>query len=140
MKVLSEAAVLPKKNTVNSAGYDLSSAVDAVVPANVKAIVPTDFACMMIDGTHGRIAPRSGMAAKHHLAVVAGVIDDDHRRNVKIVLFNHGNLDFHVSKGDRIAQLLLERITSTQEVAVESLPDATRRVYGFGSSGLNTLN
>ena len=57
VKMLSEAAVLPKKNTVNSAGYDLSSAVDAVVPANVKAIVPTDFACMMIDGTHGRIAP-----------------------------------------------------------------------------------
>ena len=113
VKLLSEAAVLPKKNTINLAGYDMSSAVDAVVSANDKAIVPTDIAVAIPEGTYSQIAPRSGLAAKHHLAVGAGVIDADYRGNVRVVLFNHGNLDFHVSKGDRIAQLLLERIAPT---------------------------
>jgi dUTP pyrophosphatase len=112
VKMLSKNAVMPKKNSANAAGYDLSSAVDAVVPANDKALIPTDIAVALPEGTYGRIAPRSGLAAKHHLAVGAGVIDADFRGNVKVVLFNHGSLDFHVSKGDRIAQLLLERIAS----------------------------
>ena len=74
--MLSDATVLPKKNNNNSAGYDMSRAVDAVVPANVNAIVPTDIAVAIPDGTYGRIAP-SGLAAKHHLAVGAGVNDAD---------------------------------------------------------------
>ena len=118
MKSMSEAAVLSKKNTINYEGYDLSSAVGAVISANDKAIVPTDTAVAIPERTYGRIAPRSVLAAKHHLAVGAGVIDADYRGNVRVVLFNHGNLDFHVSKGDRIAQLLLERIASPPVVAV----------------------
>ena len=132
--------VLSKKNIINSAGYDLSSAVDSVIPANGKVIEPTNIAVVIPDGTYGRIAPRSGPAAKHHLAVGAGVTDADYRENVRLVLFNHGNLDFHVSKGDRIAQLLLERIASTPVVAVESLPETIRGAQGFGSSGLNTVS
>ena len=96
----------------------MPNAVDSAVSANNKAIVPTDNAVAIPEGTYGCIAPRSGLAAKHHLAVGAGVIDADYRRNVRVVLFNHGNLDFHVSKGDRIAQLLLERIASPPVVAV----------------------
>ena len=88
----------------------MSSSVNAVVSANDKAIVQTDIAVAIPEGAYGRISPRSGLAAKHHLAVGAEVIDADYRGNVRVVLFNHGNLDFHVSKGDRIAQLLLERI------------------------------
>ena len=84
----------------------------AVVPAQDKAIVPTDLAVAVRSGTYVRIAPMSGLAAKHHFAVGEGVIDADYRGNIEIVLFNYGNLDFHVSKGDRIAQLLLERIES----------------------------
>ena len=120
MKLLSDAAVLPKRNPsirlVTSAGYDLSSAVDAVVSANDKTIVPTDTAVAIPEGTYGRISPRSGLAAKHHLAVGAEVIDADYRGNVRVLLFNHGNLDFHVAKEDRIAQLLLERIASPSVV------------------------
>ena len=100
VKLLTDAAVLPRKNTINSAGYDLSRAVDAVVSANDKAIVPTDITVATPEGTYGRITPRTGLAAKHHLAVRAGVIDADYRGNVRVVMFNHGNLDFHVSKGD----------------------------------------
>ena len=79
VKMLSDAAVLPKKNTINAAGYDLLSAVDAVVSANDKTIVPTDIAVAIHEGTYGRIVPRSCLAAKHHLAVGAGVIDADYR-------------------------------------------------------------
>ena len=120
VKKLSDNAVMPKKNSSNAAGYDPSSAVDTVVPANDKALVPTDIAIALPNGTYGRIAPRSGLAAKHHLAVGAGVIDADFRGNVKVVLFNHGSLDFHVTKGDRIAQLLLERIVSPPGMLVMS--------------------
>ena len=80
VKLLSEATILPK-TTVNAETYDLSSAVDAVVPANDKAILPTDIAVEIPDRTYRRIAPRSGLAAKHHLAVGAGVIDADYRWN-----------------------------------------------------------
>ena len=69
VKLLSDAAVLPKKNTINSAGYYMSSALDSVVSANDKAMVPTDIAVAIPEVTYGRFAPRSGLAAKHHLAV-----------------------------------------------------------------------
>ena len=105
---LSEDAIIPKKCSAAAAGYDLSSAVDAVVSAQEKAIIPTDITVAVPSGTYGRIAPRSGLAAKHHLEVGAGVIYAHFRWNVTIVLFNHGNMYFHVSKGDRIAQLLSE--------------------------------
>ena len=98
VKLLSDTAVLPKKNTIDSAGYDLSSAVDAAVSANDKAIIPAYIAVAIPEGTYGRIAPRNGLAAKHHLAVGAVVIDAAYRANVRVVLFNHGNLDFHVSE------------------------------------------
>ena len=120
-----DAAVLPKKSTSSSPGYGLSSAVDAVVAANEKVSVPSDFAVAIPEGTYGRIAPRSGPAAKYHLAVVAGV------------LFSHVNLDFHVSNGDRIAQLLFERIAFPQVVAVDSLPETLRGAQVFGYLGLN---
>ena len=77
VKMLSKNAVMLKKNSSNAAGYDLSSAVDAVVPAIDKALIPTGIAVALPEGTYGRIAPRSGLAAKHHLAVGAGVIDTD---------------------------------------------------------------
>ena len=111
------------------AGYDLSSAVDAVVLENDKAIVPTDIAVEIPQGNYGRIAPRSGLAAKHYLAVGAGVIDAKYRGNVRVVLFNNGNLYFHVYKGDLIAQLLLKRITPHTVVAVESLPKTISGVH-----------
>ena len=69
VKMLSDAAVFSKKNAINSAGYDLPSAVNSVLPTNGKAIVPTDIEVAIPEGTYGRVAPKSGLAAKHHLAV-----------------------------------------------------------------------
>ena len=87
---LSDDAIIRKKGSASAAGYNLSSAVDAVLPAQEKAIVTTDLAIAVPSGTYGRIAPRSGFAAKHQLAVGAGVIDADFRGNVKIAIFQSG--------------------------------------------------
>ena len=103
---LGEYATISKKRSAAAAGYDLASAVDAAVPAREIAIVHTYLAVAVPSGTYGRIPPRSGLAAKHYLAVGSILIDADFRGNVKIVLFNHGNLGFHISKSDGIAQLI----------------------------------
>jgi len=87
---------------------------------------------MFIDG---RIAPRSGLASKHHIDTGAGVIDADYRGQVKVLLFNHGEKDFEVKEGDRVAQLVLERIYTPEVEEVEELEESVRGAGGFGSTG-----
>ena len=83
----------------------------------------------------GRVAPRSGLASKHSIATGAGVIDADYRGPVKVLLFNHGEADFEVKEGDRIAQLVLERIFTPDVVEVAELDATVRGAGGFGSTG-----
>lgn len=137
VKKLSENAAIPKKASLLAAGYDLSSAVDTIVPACNKALIPTDIAISCPAGTYGRIAPRSGLAHKHFIDVGAGVIDADYSGNVGVILFNHSDKDFVVNKGDRIAQLILEQIEHDIEVEeVENLTETNRGENGFGSTGI----
>jgi deoxyuridine 5'-triphosphate nucleotidohydrolase len=103
--------VIPKRATSGAAGMDISSAMNCVVPAKGKAIVDTAISIAPANGVYGRIAPRSGLAAKHMIDVGAGVIDSDYRGEIKVVLFNHGLEDFKITAGDRIAQLILEKIS-----------------------------
>ncbi|MBL4694045.1 dUTP diphosphatase [Candidatus Gracilibacteria bacterium] len=135
VKRLSSAAVLPVKSSANAAGYDLSSSEDCVVPALGKCIVPTGLAIEVPEGTYGRIAPRSGLAWKKHINVAAGVIDADYRGPVGIVLFNHSVQAFVITRGDRVAQLILERIADAEVVEVDSLEDTERGDGGYGSTG-----
>ena len=90
----------------------------------------TDFGCV-----DGRIAPRSGLASKHMIDTGAGVIDADYRGQVKVLLFNHGEKDFEVKEGDRVAQLVLERIYTPEVVEVKELEESVRGAGGFGSTG-----
>ena len=83
----------------------------------------------------GRIAPRSGLAAKHMIDTGAGVIDADYRGQVKVLLFNHGDADFAVKPGDRVAQLILERIYTPEIEVVDELEESVRGAGGFGSTG-----
>jgi dUTP pyrophosphatase len=83
----------------------------------------------------GRIAPRSGLASKHMIDTGAGVIDADYRGQVKVLLFNHGEKDFEVKEGDRVAQLVLERIYTPEVVEVKELEESVRGAGGFGSTG-----
>ena len=136
VKKLSQNATLPNRNSPMAAGYDLSSAKLVVVPARGKALVPTDLAIALPDGVYGRVAPRSGLAWKSHIDVGAGVIDQDYRGNVGIVLFNHSAEDFKIGVGDRVAQLILERIAFADVEEVEDLTTTDRGAGGFGSTGI----
>ncbi|CAL9162223.1 unnamed protein product, partial [Musa hybrid cultivar] len=136
VKKLSDKAVLPSRASPLSAGYDLSSAVETKVPARGKALVPTDLSIAIPDGTYARIAPRSGLAWKHSIDVGAGVIDADYRGPLGVVLFNFSDVDFEVKEGDRIAQLIIERIMTPEVLQVDDLDSTARGVGGFGSTGV----
>lgn len=135
----SENAKLPTKGSELAAGYDLYSSEDALIPAQGQGLVSTDISVVVPIGTYGRVAPRSGLAVKHGISTGAGVIDADYRGEVKVVLFNHSKKDFEIKKGDRIAQLVLERIVnaSIKEISAEELDQTTRGEGGFGSTGSN---
>lgn len=117
--------------------FSLISAYDIVVPARGKAIVKTDIQIELPEGCYGRIAPRSGLAAKNFIDIGAGVIDEDYRGNIGVVMFNHADTDFKVAKGDRIAQLICERIFYPTLEECKELTDTTRGAGGFGSTGTN---
>jgi dUTP pyrophosphatase len=130
------AAKLPQRQSTEAAGYDLSSCEKKVVPAHGWALVSTGIAVRVPVNTYGRVAPRSGLSLKG-ICVGAGVIDRDYRSVVGVVLYNHGSMDFEVNVGDRIAQLILERIETPVVVEVDELDATERGMNGFGSSGLN---
>ncbi|KAI7887637.1 dUTPase-like protein [Mucor mucedo] len=111
------------------------SAHDIVIPAQGKTIVATDIAIAVPEGHYGRVAPRSGLAAKHHLDTGAGVIDADYRGPVGVVMFNFSKVDYEVKRGDRIAQLIIEKISTPDVLEVESLEESARGAGGFGSTG-----
>jgi len=136
VKRLSATAVLPSRGSSGAAGYDLSASAPGVVPARGRGIVPTDLAVALPAGVYGRVAPRSGLAAKKGIDVGAGVIDEDYRGAVGVILFNHSDEPFAYAAGDRVAQLILERIAHADVVPVDDLDDTARGAGGFGSTGV----
>ncbi|OVA04039.1 DeoxyUTP pyrophosphatase [Macleaya cordata] len=136
VKKLSEKAVTPSRASPLSAGYDLSSATETKVPARGKALIPTDLSIAIPKGTYARVAPRSGLAWKHSIDVGAGVIDADYRGPVGVILFNHSDVDFEVKLGDRVAQLIIEKIMTPDVLEVEDLDSTVRGSGGFGSTGV----
>jgi len=137
VKKLSEKATLPARGTAYAAGYDLFAAHTGVVPARGKALIKTDIAIQMPVGVYGRVAPRSGLAWKNSIDVGAGVIDQDYRGNVGVILFNLSDVDFAVAEGDRVAQLILERYETAEVEEAAELDDSVRGEGGFGSTGVN---
>ncbi|XP_062404843.1 deoxyuridine 5'-triphosphate nucleotidohydrolase, mitochondrial isoform X1 [Sardina pilchardus] len=134
---LTENATVPTRGSAKAAGYDLYSAYDYTVGPMDKAIVKTDIQIAIPHGCYGRVAPRSGLAAKHFIDVGAGVVDEDYRGNVGVVLFNFNKESFEVKKGDRIAQLICERICYPDLLELETLDETQRGEGGFGSTGKN---
>ncbi|KAJ5278640.1 putative deoxyuridine 5'-triphosphate nucleotidohydrolase [Penicillium angulare] len=136
VKKLVDSARPPTRGSAFAAGYDMYSAKETVIPAKGKAMVDTGIAIAVPEGTYGRVAPRSGLASKHFIDTGAGVIDADYRGEVKVLLFNHSDVDFPVKEGDRIAQLVLERIYTPEVTVVEELEESVRGAGGFGSTGI----
>ncbi|OCK75802.1 dUTP diphosphatase [Lepidopterella palustris CBS 459.81] len=135
VQFLSSKAKAPTRGSAFAAGHDLYSARDIVIPARGRARVDTDIAVSVPVGTYGRIAPRSGLAAKHGIDTLAGVIDADYRGQVGVILANLSDADFAIKEGDRIAQLIVEKIVMPEVVVVEKLEESVRGAGGFGSTG-----
>jgi len=135
VQLLGPKGKAPTRGSAFAAGYDLYSSEDTSVPARGKAMVSTSISIAVPAGTYGRVAPRSGLAAKHSIDTGAGVIDADYRGEVKVILFNLSDNDFAIKEGDRIAQLIIERIYTPDVVVVEKLEESVRGAGGFGSTG-----
>ena len=137
---LVSTANLPVRATPGSAGYDLFSIDSYVVLPGRRVVVSTGISVQLPPGTYGRIAPRSGLAVKHGLDTLAGVIDPDYMGEVKVVLQNlDSQQPFVIRPGYRIAQLILENYTTAEvvEMANENLSENTQRgASGFGSTGI----
>jgi dUTP pyrophosphatase len=131
---LSDSATLPVRASDRAAGYDLFAAHSMVVPARGRALVKTDIAITLPQGTYGRVAPRSGLALKKSLDVAAGVIDEDYTGNVGVILVNQSDDDFTVEQGMSVAQLICERILTPTIQEVEEVDETERGAGGFGST------
>jgi dUTP pyrophosphatase len=132
---------VPQPQSALAAGADLAAAVaegeSLSVPPGGRTLVPTGFALAIPPGYEGQVRPRSGLAAKHGVTVLnaPGTIDADYRGEVKVLLVNHGDAPFAVTRGMRIAQLVIAPVTAAAFAEVEALPDTTRGAGGFGSTG-----
>ena len=134
VKKLSAEARVPTKGSAKAAGHNLYASKETDVPAGGQAIVGTGIVIALPHNTYGRIAPRSSLAVKHRLMTNAGVIDSDYRGEVKVVLANLGDQPYRVEKGDRIAQLIIEKIDNRELQEVTKLDDTERGDQGFGGS------
>ncbi len=132
---LSETASVPVRHNPGDAGYDLCANVSLVIKSQELAVVPTGIALEIPADCYARVAPRSGLALRNEIDVFAGVVDSSYRGEVKVLLKNHGPaLEIH--HGDRIAQLIFERIYTPYLEVVDSLEVSERGAGGFGSTGV----
>jgi len=136
VKRLRPEASLPVRGSSLAAGFDLAASEAATVPSGSKAIVKTGLSLAVPKGTYARLAPRSGLAAKKMIDVGAGVVDSDYRGEIGVVLFNHGPEDFAVAAGDRVAQLVVEKINMCSCEEVQTLDETVRGAGGYGSTGV----
>jgi dUTP pyrophosphatase len=132
---------LPSYQSALAAGLDLMAAVPADAPVTIaageRALIPTGIAIALVEGTEAQVRPRSGLAARHGLTVLnaPGTIDADYRGEVQVLLINHGSESVAITRGMRIAQLVIAPITRAQLREVASLDETQRGVGGFGSTG-----
>lgn len=132
---------LPAYQSAQAAGLDLSAAVDEAGPLSIapgeRALVSTGFALQLPDGYEAQVRPRSGLALKHGVTVLnaPGTIDADYRGEIKVLLINHGEEPFEVTRGTRIAQLVVQPVARADFAEVETLEESSRGGGGFGSTG-----
>ena len=135
IKRLKPEGKIPTRAKSSDAGYDLYSVVDVLITPTARELVATGIAIEIPEGYYGRIAPRSGLAVKAGVDILAGVVDSGYRNEVKVVMINLGQGLVSVNKGDRIAQLIIEKCHDVEWEETEELSDSDRGEGGFGSSG-----
>ena len=132
---------MPSYQSAHAAGLDLCAAVSTDAPVTLapgaRALVPTGIMLALPSGSEGQVRPRSGLAARHGLTVLnaPGTIDADYRGEIQVLLINHGTVPFAVTRGMRIAQLVVARVACIELREVTELGGTPRGTGGFGSTG-----
>ena len=134
-KRLTNTATIPTRGSEKAAGLDLYADNEHTVLPNCVSVVPTGIAMAIPDGFVGLVWPRSGLACKHGVQTLAGVIDSDYRGEIKVALTTCTKTTVRIEQGDRVAQLLIMPVSMLQCVEVNSLDDTERGAAGFGSTG-----
>lgn len=139
VKILREGARAPKFMSTGAAGADLRACIESplILFPGKRALVPIGIAIEIPEGYEGEIRPRSGLAAKHGVTLMnsPGTIDSDYRGEVQIIMINLGGEPFRIDNGDRIAQMLINRVETPEYRIVIELSETHRDDAGFGSSG-----
>ena len=139
IKRLDPAVKLPMYKTNGASGMDLVAFINK--PINIKpktsSLIPTGLSVAFSKDYEIQIRPRSGLAAKNNISVLntPGTIDSDYRGEIKVILYNHGNNDFTINNGDRIAQMILAPVVKMELEETSNLPETIRGEGGFGSTG-----
>ncbi|KRO32665.1 MAG: deoxyuridine 5'-triphosphate nucleotidohydrolase [Actinobacteria bacterium BACL2 MAG-121001-bin67] len=129
---------MPKYAKPGDAGADIYSSIDITIEPGKRALVPTGIAIALSDGYAAFVHPRSGLAVKYGVGLVnaPGTIDAGYRGEISVIVINHDQSEsFEIKRGDRIAQLVFQRVERAEFVVVEELPGSNRSGSGFGSSG-----
>lgn len=131
-----EGMELPRYMTDQAAGMDLAAAVpgEVVIQPGGRALIATGIAVALPEGVEAQIRPRSGLAVRHGVTVLnaPGTIDADYRGEIKVILINFGEAPFSVKRGDRIAQMVFQRVLQARWEVREQLPPTSRGDGGFG--------
>jgi dUTP pyrophosphatase len=134
---------LPAYATEGAAGMDLVAAIagDIELPPGKRALVPAGISIELPHGYEAQVRPRSGLAANHGITVLnaPGTVDSDYRGEVKVILINHGEEPFRITRGMRIAQMVIARHERAELVEKNALSDTARGAGGHGSTGLHSL-
>lgn len=140
--IVDDEELYPFKKYYDDAGWDLKAAEDVVIRPGEYKMIATGVKTVIPVGFYGHIRPRSGLAAKHGIMTMAGVIDSGYRNEIKVLLYNAGKESFKVERGDRIAQLVFTKILLNADVIPsecakkKGLLEAERALNGFGSTGV----
>ena len=139
IKRLSSDVKLPSYKTSGASGMDLMAFIKSPITIKPKTsfLIPTGLSLAFSEDYEVQIRPRSGLAAKNNMSVLntPGTIDSDYRGEIKVILYNHGNNDFVVNNGDRIAQIILVPVIKMELEETNNLPKTIRGEGGFGSTG-----
>ena len=134
IKKLIDSAIIPISGSIHSAGYDLYSIEDYILMPMDRKLFKTGISISIPAGQYGRIAPRSGLAYKDGIYVLGGVIDEDYRGEIGVILINFGKTEKEIKIGDKIAQIIFEFYNKAEWELVDDLPQTQRGAGGFGSS------
>tara|TARA_R100000664_G_C2758180_1_gene146879 strand:- start:288 stop:707 length:420 start_codon:yes stop_codon:yes gene_type:complete len=135
VKLLSQSAKVPTRSNTTDAGWDLYASKTDAIMRSCRKLVSTDIAMEIPEGCVGLIWPRSGLSVKNGIAVLAGVVDSGYRGEIKVCLLNTSESTFMIEPGDRIAQMLIQKVEDVDFAEVENLDEADRGDSGFGSTG-----